>query len=76
MVGGVVLVFLIAVLGAAFTPTLQDQVNSWKQNLTNEGNGAAASVVSLIPLLFWILLSVGIILTIVAMFLPGKIGGL
>lgn len=76
MVGAVILVFLIAILGAAFTPVLQDQVNSWESNLTTAGQTAAAAVVSLLPLLFWILLAIGIVLTIVAIFLPGKIGGM
>lgn len=74
MVGAVVLVFLIAILGAAFTPVLQDQVDSWSENLTTQGQTAAAAVVSLLPLIFWILLAVGLILLIVAIFLPGKVG--
>jgi len=75
MVGAIILVFLVAILGAAFTPVLQTQVDSWSENLTTEGQTAAAAVVGLIPLLFWILLAVGLILTIVAIFLPGRLGG-
>jgi hypothetical protein len=74
MIGAVIFVFIIAVLGAAFTSTLQDQVDSWSENLTDSGQGGAATVVNLIPLLFWILLGVGIILALVASFLPGKLG--
>jgi hypothetical protein len=74
MIGALVFVFIIAVLGAAFTSTLQDQVDSWSENLTTAGQDGAATVVELIPLLFWILLGVGIILALVAAFLPGKLG--
>jgi hypothetical protein len=76
IVGGVLLVVMVAVLGAAFTPMIQDQVTSWSDNLTAEGQTAAAAVVGIIPLLFWILLAIGVILAIVALFLPGKLGGL
>jgi TRAP-type mannitol/chloroaromatic compound transport system permease large subunit len=76
MIEAIVFVFVIAILGAAFTPALQTQVDSWAENLTTAGQTAAASVVTLIPLLFWILLAVGMILVIVATFLPGKLGGL
>lgn len=74
MIGAVVFVFLIAVLGAAFTPTLQSQVDSWQENLTDAGQTGAATVVGIIPLMFWILLGVGVILALVAAFLPGKLG--
>lgn len=74
MIGAVIFVFIIAVLGAAFTPTLQTQVDSWEENLTTSGQTGAATVVALVPLLFWILLAVGIILAVVATFLPGKLG--
>lgn len=69
MVGAIVVIFVIAILGAAFTKPLQDQVDSWKQNLTTEGQATAAAVVGLIPLLFWVLLAVGVILLVVEMFL-------
>lgn len=76
MVAAIIFIFVIAILGAAFSGPLQDQVDSWEENLTDNGQTTAASVVSLIPLLFWILLAVGIILLIVATFLPGRLGGL
>ena len=72
----IVLLFLIALLGAAFTPTLQTQVTSWSENLTTSGQTGAATVVNLIPLVFWILLAVGLILAAVHEFLPGEGGGL
>jgi len=76
MIVGLIGVFVLAMLGAALTDPLQDQVDSWESNLTTAGQTAAATVVALIPLLFWVLLSVGIILALVSTFLPGKIGGL
>ena len=76
IVGAVLLVVLVAVLGASFTPLIQDQVDSWEQNLTTAGQTAAASVVSIIPLLFWILLAIGVLLVIISVFLPGRIGGM
>jgi len=76
MIVGLIGVFVLAMLGAALTDPLQDQVDSWEENLTTAGQTAAATVVALIPLLFWVLLSVGIILALVSTFLPGKIGGL
>ena len=76
MVGGIIFVFVLSILGAVFASELQTQVDSWESNLTAEGQTAAASVVALIPLLFWVLLAVGIILSIVQMFLPGRLGGL
>ncbi len=75
MVAAIMFVFIIAILGAAFTGPLQGQVNNWSANLTANNLSSAATVVSLIPLLFWILLAVGIILIVVAAMLPGK-GGL
>ena len=76
MIVGLIGVFVLAMLGAALTDPLQDQVDSWEENLTTAGQTAAATVVALIPLLFWVLLSVDIILALVSTFLPGKIGGL
>jgi len=76
MVGGIIFVFVLSILGAVFASELQTQVDSWESNLTAEGQTAAAAVVALIPLLFWVLLAVGIILSIVQMFLPGRLGGL
>ena len=76
MIVGLIGVFVLAMLGGALTDPLQDQVDSWEENLTTAGQTAAATVVALIPLLFWVLLSVGIILALVSTFLPGKIGGL
>src|SRR3972149_2665019 len=75
MIVGLIGVFVLAMLGAALTDPLQDQVDSWESNLTTAGQTAAATVVALIPLLFWVLLSVGIILALVSTFLPGKPGG-
>lgn len=76
MITAVIAVFLLALLGAAFTPTLQTQVDSWEENLTTAGQTGAASVVNLIPLIFWLLLAIGIVLMTVATFLPGRVGGL
>ena len=76
MVGVIMFVFLLAVLGAAFTPLLQGQVNGWSANLTAANQTGAAAVVRLVPLIFWILIAVGIILTVVAELLPGKVAGL
>lgn len=75
MVSMVVLVFLIGVLGAAFTPTLQTQVDAWSASLTAANQTGAATIVSLIPTIFWILLAVGVILMSVGAFL-GKGKGL
>ena len=74
--GLVIYIFILAILGAAFTPELQTQVDSWEENLTTAGQTAAATVVSLIPLLFWVLLAVAIILGVVATLIPGRLGGL
>jgi hypothetical protein len=57
MIGAIILIFVIAILGAAFTTPLQNQVTSWSDNLTTNGQTTAAAVVSLIPLLFWVLLA-------------------
>jgi len=76
MVTMIIFVFLIAVLGAAFTPVLQGQVNNWSANLTASNQSSAASVVSLIPLIFWILIAVAIILVVVNTLLPDVKGGL
>jgi type III secretory pathway component EscU len=74
MIGAIILIFVIAILGAAFTTPLQNQVTSWSDNLTTNGQTTAAAVVSLIPLLFWVLLAVGIILVVVEMFLGSEHG--
>jgi len=76
MVTMIIFVFLIAVLGAAFTPVLQGQVNNWSANLTASNQSSAASVVSLIPLIFWILIAVAIILVVVNTLIPDVKGGL
>jgi hypothetical protein len=76
IVGAVILVVLVAVLGAAFTPLIQDQTDSWSANLTTAGQTGAAAVVDILPLLFWILLAIGVLLVIIAVFLPGKMGGM
>jgi len=76
MVASLIGIFLLAVLGAALSGPLQDQVDSWSANLTADGQTAAAAIVDLIPLLYWILLAVGIILATVATFMPGRLGGL
>lgn len=66
MVYMIVLIFIIAALGAAFAPTLQTQVTKWSANLT--GNSLpAATVVGLIPLVFWILIAAALILSFVGM---------
>lgn len=75
MVAAIMFVFVISILGAAFTGPLQGQVNNWTSNLTANNQSSAATVVGLVPLLFWILIAVAIILTIVAAFLP-KAGSL
>ncbi len=74
MVGAIMLIFVICILGAAFTSPLQAQVTSWTSNLTAAGQSTAAAVVALIPLLFWVLLAVGVILVVVEMFLGGTTG--
>lgn len=66
MVYLIVVIFIIAALGAAFAPTLQTQVTKWSANLTG-ASAPAATVVSLIPMLFWILLAAGLILSFVAL---------
>ncbi len=76
MVGLIIFIFLIAVLGAAFTPVLQGQVKNWSDNLTANNQSSAASIVNLIPTIFWILLAVAIILFAVAALLPSEKGGL
>jgi hypothetical protein len=76
MVVLIMFVFLLAVLGAAFTPILQTQVNSWSSNLTAQNQTAAAAIVTILPLIFWILIAVAIILVVVKELLPGAAGGL
>jgi predicted PurR-regulated permease PerM len=76
MVALIIFIFLIAVLGAAFTPVLQGQVNNWSANLTANNQSSAATIVNLIPTIFWILLAVAVILFAVAALLPGKTAGL
>lgn len=66
MVYLIVILFIIAALGAAFAPTLQTQVTKWSANLTG-ASAPAATVVSLIPMLFWILLAAGLILSFVGL---------
>ncbi len=72
----IVFVFLLAVLGAAFTPVLQGQVNNWSANLTAANQTSAATIVSLIPLIFWILIAVAIILLVVRKLIGTGAGGL
>lgn len=71
----IIFVFLLAVLGAAFTPVLQSQVNNWSANLTSANQTSAAAIVSLLPLIFWILLAVAIILVVVKELIPESQGG-
>lgn len=75
MLSFVIGVFVLIIVAAAFTPVLQTQVIAWRAALNSSGNTAASTVVSLVPLLIWLLLAVGIILAAVAVFMPGK-GGL
>lgn len=76
MITMIVVIFVLAILGAVFTTPLQDQITSWSANLTTNGQTAAAAVVNLIPLLFWVLLAVGMILTVVGTFIGGGEHGL
>src|SRR3989304_5432671 len=70
MIVGLIGVFVLAMLGAALTDPLQDQVDSWEENLTTAGQTAAGTVVALIPLLFLGLLSVGLLLAPLSPFPP------
>lgn len=74
MVVAIVLIFVLSILGAVFTAPLQTEVGYWQANLTAHGQTAAAAIVGLIPLLFWVLLAVGIILMVVSMFLGSSSG--
>jgi len=76
MVALIIFVFVLAVLGAAFTPVLQTQVTSWSANLTATNQSSAAAIVSLLPLIFWILIAVAIILVVIKELLPSSVGGL
>lgn len=78
MISVIVAIFLLSVIAYAFTYPLQNQVNTWKTNLTAQGQSAAATVVGLIPTLLWILVAVGIILLVVHTFAGrgGRHGGL
>ena len=69
VVTSIMVIFILAVLGAALSGPLNTQITNWKANLTSEGNTGAATVVGLIPLLYWILLGVGVILYAVGLFL-------
>lgn len=62
MIVVVVTIFLLVVLAYAFTYPLTSQVNTWKTNLTAQGQAAAATVVGLIPTILWILVAIAIIL--------------
>jgi len=75
VVTSIMTIFILAVLGAALAGPLQTQITDWKANLTAGGNTAAATVVGLIPLIYWILLGIGVILYAVGLFLGrGKDG--
>lgn len=62
MIGVIVTIFLLVVLAYAFTYPLTNQVNTWKTNLTAQGQSAAATVVGLIPTILWILVAIAVIL--------------
>jgi len=51
MVAVVITIFVLAILAGAFTWPLQQQVDAWSANLTDNGQTAAATIVDLIPLL-------------------------
>lgn len=69
VVTSIMVIFILAVLGAALSGPLQTQITYWSANLTKGGNTAAATVVGLIPLIYWILLGIGVILYAVGLFL-------
>lgn len=62
MIGVIVTIFVLVVLAYAFTYPLTNQVNTWKTNLTAQGQAAAATVVGLIPTILWILVAIAVIL--------------
>lgn len=61
--GGIVVIFLMIVIGLALTPTVQEQVilATGVANATWPGNlsGASAAIYALIPL-FWVILVIGV----------------
>ena len=61
--------FVIALLGAALTSVFDTQITNWSANLTADGQTSAATVVNLIPTIFWILVGVGLILMAVGVFM-------
>lgn len=61
--------FVIALLGAALTSVFDTQITNWAANLTADGQTSAATVVNLIPTIFWILVGVGLILMAVGVFM-------
>jgi hypothetical protein len=71
----IVIVFLIAVFGAAFANVLNTQVTRWAANLTGN-NAAAGTVVSLVPLVFWIIVAAALILSFVALIRHERQGSL
>jgi hypothetical protein len=69
MVQSLFVIFILAALGAALVGPFSGEINSWAANLTEQNQTAAAAVILLIPLIYWILLGVGVILYTLGVFL-------
>ncbi len=72
MVYSLFIIFILGALGAALAGPFSTQITAWAAALTAANNTAAAAVVALIPLIYWILLSVGVILYTLGIFLGRK----
>lgn len=73
--GGIVVIFLMVIIGLALTPTVQEQVilatgvanASWPGNLS----GASRAIFLLVPL-FWVILVIGVALAGIIIWLKGS----
>lgn len=74
MVYSLFIIFVLAMLGAALVGPFNTEITSWQAALNSSGQTAAATVVGLIPLIYWILLGIGIVLYTLGVFLGRERG--
>jgi hypothetical protein len=56
---GIIMTFIMMIVGLALTPTVQELVANSLSNALGNLSGAAAAIVTLVPL-FWVILVIGI----------------
>ncbi|MHC4371224.1 MAG: hypothetical protein ACYS76_04565 [Planctomycetota bacterium] len=69
-ISGLISVFLLAVVGLALTPTIQEMVTGVTGTGGNNLTGAGQDIMALFPL-FWVILMIAIPVAYVAVWLKG-----